>query len=93
MNKYRVIYGYCHPHALFSHLVRIRIFNTFDEAKKFIFNLPKSELRVGRHGEDGQREPSGLYAKIRAEKRDFWMYGNPEEIWMTNKYIGSNNPT
>ena len=71
MNKYRVVYGYCHPHAMLTHLTRTKICNSFDEAKNFINNLPKISFRIG--DKDCKcsnfsglgKEPSNLYAKIR----------------------------
>ena len=42
MNKYKVIYGYCHPRAALTHFTISKMCNTFDEAKKFINNLPKN---------------------------------------------------
>jgi hypothetical protein len=98
MNKYRVVYGYCHPHAMLTHLTRTKICNSFDEAKNFINNLPKTSFRIG--DKDCKcsnfsglgKEPSNLYAKIRCEGKDFWIFGNPNEIWMRKGYIGSNNP-
>lgn len=76
MNKYKVMYGYVQPKS-HTHSIRRKIFNTFDEAKNFINNLPKSTT----HPYDGI---VNLYAKIRAEGRDFWMYGNPDEVLMSN---------
>jgi hypothetical protein len=99
MNKYRVIYGYCHPNAGLTHLTRTKIFNTFDQAKEFINNLPKVshrigwlDCKVGKYSGMGQ-EPSNLYAKIRCEGKDFWIVGNKSEVWMNRNRIGSNNPS
>lgn len=98
MNKYKVIYGYCHPNAPLFHWTKNKICNTFDEAKEFINNLPKSAFRIGHHDckvsdlSGFGNEPSNLYAKIRCESKDFWIYGNKDEVWMKKGYIGSNNP-
>ena len=98
MNKYKVVYGYCHPHARLTHLSETKIFNTFNSAKEFINNLPKISFRIGDQDCEVSkfngtgREPSNLYAKIRCEGKDFWIYGNPEEVWMEKGFIGSNNP-
>jgi hypothetical protein len=98
MNKYKVIYGYCHPRAALSHFTISKMFNTLDEAKNFINNLPKISFRIGDQDcEVGKfsglgKEPSNLYAKIRCEGKDFWMYGNQEEVWIRKGFIGSNNP-
>jgi hypothetical protein len=95
--KHLVIYGYCHPHAVLTHWTKTKICNTFDEAKEFINNLPKISFRVGNQDcETGYSgfglEPSNLYAKIRCEGKDFWIYGNQKEVWMKKGYIGSNDP-
>ena len=98
MNKYKVIYGYCHPKAVLTHFTTSKICNTFDEAKKFINNLPKVSFRTGDQDCEVSKfsgfgkEPSNLYAKIKCEGKDFWIYGNPEEVWMKKGFIGSNNP-
>ena len=98
MNKYKVIYGYCHPKAVLTHFTISKICNTFDEAKKFIYDLPKTSFRMGDQDCEVSKfsgfgkEPSNLYAKIRCEGKDFWMYGNQEEVWMRKGFIGSNNP-
>ena len=89
MNKYKVIYGYCHPKAALTHLTRSKMCNTFDGAKKFINDLPKISFRIG--NQDCE-EPSNLYAKIRCEGKDFWICGNPEEVIMEKGFIRSNNP-
>lgn len=103
MNKYKVIYGYCHPNAWLSHNACSKICNTFDEAKKFINSLPKMEYRMGYHDCEYRRdelgfiypgrEPSNLYAKIKCEGKDFWIEGNPNDVWFKKELIGSNNPT
>lgn len=97
MNKYKVIYGYCHPNAALTHLTKNKLCNTFDEAKYFIENLPKTSFRIGTHCEVGNfsgmgKELSNLYAKIRCEGKDFWIIGNPNDVKMEKGFIRSINP-
>ena len=101
MNKYKVIYGYCHPNAFLTHCTKVRMFNTFDEAKEFIINLPKVSTRIGFNCKctidkfgfaHPNKEVSNLYAKIRCKGKDFWIEGNKDDVFMNGKIIKSNNP-
>lgn len=99
MNKYKVTYGYSHENDICPRFAQNKIFNTFDEAKKFIESLPKQELRLcyyesnETHSIFCKRDLIPLYAKIRCEGKDFWIVGNPNEVEFFKKcYLKRKNP-
>lgn len=97
MNQYRVYYGYqgrIEDEIGRHHPVRYKIFNTFDDAKKFVESLPK--IRVFQDTMFGKEYvkkfwPQNLYAKIRTGGIDYWQTPKPEDngVVMLKDIIGN----
>ena len=83
------MYGYIHPNSWLPTNAFLKIFNTFDEAKKFIFNLPKYRIR---HTDVLKHQYAPLHAKIICEGKDFWIEGNSNDVYFKSSTLGSNNP-
>lgn len=80
-NKYHIYYGYSNPNWRSIHIINHNITNTFDEAKRFISSLNpeliySSEI-ANYKALHTEPELGKLYAKIRAEGRDFWITEKP----------------